>query len=260
MVSLAWRRVIFVSTLWALTTATAIGQGSRYDPAAGQQSPGQQSKPRQDLLDFALKEINPSDQDYGQGIAEGRQLLVEQTIQNSLFWSNLTAIGMLMFSVALVVFQSKEWKRRELIAAACMAEYHNDLARARRAVYEANSRYSALIEARSTDAEQELREPVPRKESVVKDASTRATAQDASVSSARPPSAGARTQAPGKAASNPPRPLQAVEHDSDLVAKVNILQHQLTAAQDQLRAAQEREQNLRQKLSQHERNGGETRE
>jgi len=260
MVNRTRRRAVLVSALLALITVAAIGQRSRYDPAEGQQSAGQQSKPQQGFLDFALKQINPSDQDYGQGIAEGRQLLVEQTIQNSLFWSNLTAIGMLMFSVALVVFQSKEWKRRELIAAACLAQYYNDLVRARRAVYEANSRYSALIEARSTDAEQELREPVPRKESVAKDTSTRATAQDTSVPSARPPSAGARTQAPGKAASNPPRSAQPVEHDGDLVAKVNILQHQLTAAQDQLRAAQEREQNLRQKLSQYERNGGETRE
>ena len=132
--------------------------------------------------------------------------------------------------------------------------------RARRAVYENNSRYNALIEAQSSEAEHELREPGARKESAAKDVSTRTAAQDASAASARPASAGARTQAPAKAANNPPRSAQVIENDGDLVAKVNILQHQLTVAQDQLRAAQEREQNLRQKLSQYDRNGGEKRE
>jgi hypothetical protein len=260
MVTRARRRVILVSTVLALAAATAIGQRSRYDPAAGQQSAGQQSKPRQGFLEFALKQINPNDQDYGECIGEGRQLLVGQTIQNSLFWSNLAAIGMLAISVALVVFQSKEWKRRELIAATCLAQYHNDLVRARRAVCETNSRYNALIEAQSSETEHELREPVARRESAAKDVSTRTAVQDASAASARPASAGARAQAPAKAANNPPRSAQVIENDGDLVAKVNILQHQLTVAQDQLRAAQEREQNLRQKLSQYERNGGEKRE
>lgn len=252
MVKRNWSRIGFVAVLFMMVAAAALAQRSRYDPAAGQPS-GQQSKPRQGFLDFALKQINASDQDWGECIAEARQFAVEQTIQNSLFWSNLTAIGMLFLSVAMVVFQSKESKRRELIVATCLAEYHNDLVRARRTAYDSISRYNALVEARNVQVERQLPEPVSRKESAGKDGPTRAPIEDHPAIKAQPAAAGGSPQAAAKPASNAPRPSHSIEQESDLVAKVNILQHQLTAAQDQVRAAQEREQNLRQKLSQYER-------
>lgn len=252
MVKRNWSRIGFVAVLFMLVAAAALAQRSRYDPATSQPS-GQQSKPRQGFLDFTLKQINPSDQDYGECIAEARQLAVEQTVQNSLFWSNLTAIGMLVFSVAMVVFQSKEWKRRELMVATCLAQYHNLLVRSRRAAYEAISRYNTLVEARNVQVERQLPEPVSRKESFGKDGPTRAPIEDQPAIKAQPAAAGGNAQAPPKVTSNAPRPSYSAEQEADLVAKVNILQHQLTAAQDQVRAAQEREQNLRQKLSQYER-------
>jgi hypothetical protein len=237
-------RVGVVSILMLFVTVAAIGQRSRYDPAASHQS-GQQSKPRQGFLDFALKQINPSDQDWGECITEARQFAVDETIQNGLFWSNLTAIGMLLLSVAMVVFQSKEWKRRELIVATCLAEYHNDLVRARRTAYDSISRCNALVEARNTQPERQLPEKASRKE-IASDALTRTAMEDRPAHST---SAGAAVQTAPKAANKPPRPLRSPEQQDDLVAKVNALQHQLTAAQERATAAQEREQNLRQKLS-----------
>jgi len=251
MVKRNWSRIGFVAVLFILVAA-AVGQRSRYDPAASQPS-GQQSKPHQGFLDFALKQINPSDQDYGECIAAARQLAVEQTVQNSLFWSNLAAIGMLVLSVAMVVFQSKEWKRRELMVATCLAQYHNLLVRSRRAAYEAISRYNVLVETRNVQVERQLPEPVSRKESVGKDELTRASVDEQSAIKAQPAAAGGNPQVPPKLTGSSPRPPYSAEQEGDLVAKVNILQHQLTAAQDQVRAAQEREQNLRQKLSQYER-------
>jgi hypothetical protein len=249
MVTRKYSRVGIVSILLLFVTVEAIGQRSRYDPAAGQQS-GQQSKPRQGFLDFALKQINPSDQDWGECIAEARQFAVDETIQNSLFWSNLTAIGMLFLSVAMVVFQSKESKRRELIVATCLAEYHNDLVRARRTAYDSISRYNALVEARNTQTERQLPEPASRKEIAGKDAPPRTAMEDRPAQST---SAGANVQTAAKAANKPPRPLRSPEQQDDLIAKVNVLQHQVTAAEERATAAQEREQNLRQKLSQYER-------
>jgi hypothetical protein len=237
--------------LLLFVTVAAIGQRSRYDPAAGQQS-GQQSKPRQGFLDFALKQINPGDQDWGECIAEARQFAVEQTIQNSLFWSNLTAIGMLFLSVAVVVFQSKESKRRELIVATCLAEYHNDLVRARRTAYDSISRYNALVEAeaRNTQPSRQLPEPASRKEIAGKDAPPRTAMEDRPT---HPTSAGANVQTAAKSANKPPRPLRSPEQQDDLIAKVNALQHRVTAAEERAVLAEEREQNLRQKLRQYER-------
>jgi hypothetical protein len=234
MVNRHWSGIGFAAVLLVLGCAAGIGQSWRYDPAAPQPS-GQQPK-----------QINPAAQDWGECIAEARQFAVEQTIQNSLFWSNLTAIGMLFLSVAMVVFQSKESKRRDLIVATCLAEYHNDLVRARRTAYDSISRYNALVEARSTQTERQLPEPASRKEIAGKDAPTRTDRP------AHSTSAGASVQTAPAAANKPPRPLRSPEQQDDLVAKVNTLQHQLTVAQEKATAAQEREQNLRQKLRQYE--------
>lgn len=229
-----------VTALFVLASMPAGAQRSRYDPAAGRES-----KPREGFLDLALKQINPGDKDYGECIAEGRRLLVEQTIENSLFWSNVMAIGMLILSVGTVFYQSKEWKRRELIAATCLAQYHNLLVRARRAAYEATSHYNALIEERNAVAERELREPTPRRQSVVKQGSAKLSAHELPVT---PHAASAP-----KSDSTPPVPAHVGGHDGGLVAKVNALQHQLSAALEQARVSQEREQIWRQRLNQYER-------
>ena len=65
------------------------------------------------------------------------------------------------------------------------------------------------------------------------------------------------SEAMPSSANKPPHSPRNVVPDGDLLAKVNNLQHQLTAAQEQVRAGQEREQNLRQKLSRYEGKSGE---
>ena len=42
---------------------------------------------------FTLKRINPADKDYGQCLDEGRKILLEETMRNGYFWSNLVALA-----------------------------------------------------------------------------------------------------------------------------------------------------------------------
>ncbi len=259
MVSRSFWHVCCISVLLVVTTGVATAQRSRYDPGAGNDS-----KPREGFADFALKQVNPTDRDYGECIAEGRQMLVQETVQNTLFWSNLAALGMLSLSVLLILYQWKEWQRRELIAATGLAQLYNALRWAKRQANEAFQRHSALIEARNTDAEKQLREAGPRKESPANDAQSRPALQNASTlnpaqvsGTSSHPMPARHSEAMLSSAHKPPHSSRNVAPDGDLVVKVNSLQHQLAAAQEQVRAGQEREQNLRQKLSRYEGKSGE---
>jgi len=261
MVSRSFSHACWVSVLLAVTTGAATAQRSRYDPGAGNES-----KPREGFADFALKQVNPTEKDYGECIAEGRQMLVQETVQNSLFWSNLAAVGMLSLSVLIILYQWKEWQRRELIAATGMAQLCNALESAKRQAGEAFQRHSALIKTRNTDAEKQLREAGPRKEGPANSAQSRPALQDASTLNPAPlsgtsshPMPARHSEAMPSSANKPPHSSRNVAPDGDLVAKVNNLQHQLTVAQEQVRTGQEREQNLRQKLSRYEGKSGEER-
>lgn len=64
---------------------------SRYDPANRQAS----ELHRDSFVDFALKRLNPAGIDYGKCFDEGRSLLVEETVKDAYFWSNVIALGML---------------------------------------------------------------------------------------------------------------------------------------------------------------------
>src|ERR1700747_92052 len=87
-------RIVMVCLLLATTGAFSlvVQQAPRpYHPAS--QRPAE--KPADSFVDCALKRINPSDRNYGQCIDEGRKLVLEETIENGYFWSNMVALGLL---------------------------------------------------------------------------------------------------------------------------------------------------------------------
>ena len=80
-----------------------------YDPAGQQRSP----KPRDGFLEFTLQHVNPSDKDYGQCVDQGRAVLLEETVRNGYFWSNLVALGLLGCLLVIIIFQHRVGNRRE---------------------------------------------------------------------------------------------------------------------------------------------------
>ena len=83
-----------------------------YDPAGQAQS----SRQKDGFVDFTLKRINPTDKDYGQCLDEGRKLMLEETMRNGYFWSNLIALGLLACLFVIIVYQRRvqicrEWSR-----------------------------------------------------------------------------------------------------------------------------------------------------
>ena len=217
------------SSLW--------GQRSSYDPAAKQQN-----KPREGFEDFALKQINPQNTDYGCQLDEDRKLAVNQTVKNIDSWAVLVALGFLVLSFFLLLHQHRERSRREAIAAQFLAQYHNAWVDARTHAAHAILRYNEVVHAKNRTTEVAHGSP-----------STEADATQAGPVKGDV-GLGVKTQSPPARAAK--GDIKAGEHrafrsdgvwqnpalEADLIAQISTLQQQLNASH-------EREKNLQKELT-----------
>ena len=84
-------RIAVVGLFLAMLPLVCFAQERR--PAGDPAGQAPSSKPKDGLVDFALKSINPADKDYGQCLDESRKILVDETVRNGYFWSNLIALA-----------------------------------------------------------------------------------------------------------------------------------------------------------------------
>jgi hypothetical protein len=225
---------LFLAMLPLLCFAQARPSG--YDPAAQAQSPRQ----KDGFVDFALKRINAADKDYGQCLDEGRKLLIEETMRNAYFWSNLVALGLLACLFVIIVYQHRVQTCREWTAAAMLAQHEHALARANAQVEEATSRNRGLMEALTALRESALRSQAPPGE-----AQDRPALQTVSGRTSSIPASQVATPKNGNAATAPSRSARAAtatppanqiglfKPEVDLVMKVNSLEQQLGRSQDE---------------------------
>jgi hypothetical protein len=225
---------LFLAMLPLLCFAQARPSG--YDPAAQEQPP----KQKDGFVDFALKSINPADKDYGQCLDEGRKLLIEETMRNGYFWSNLVALGLLACLFVIIVYQHRVQTCREWTAAAMLTQHEHALSRANAQVEEATSRNCGLMEALTTLRESALRSQAPPGE-----AQDRPALQTVSSRTSSIPASQVATPKNGNAATAPSRSARAAtatppanqiglfKPEVDLVMKVNSLEQQLGRSQDE---------------------------
>ncbi len=231
-------RIVVAGLLLAMLPFRCFPQSRRsgYDPAVQAQSPRQ----KDGFVDFALNRINPADKDYGQCLDEGRKMLVEETIKNGYFWSNLVALGLLAFLFVLIVYQHRVQTCREWTAAEVLAEYEHALSRANAQVEKATNRNRGLMEALSAFRESALRSQAPPGEAQDRPAvetvpSGASSIQASQVASTKSSTA---TSAPGRAAraasaTAPANQIGLFKPDVDLIMKVNSLEQQLGRSQDE---------------------------
>lgn len=219
-----------------------------YDPTL--QRPA--GKPADGFVDFALKRINPLDRNYGQCIEEGRKLVLEATVENGYFWSNMFALGLLGVLFVIIVYQHNRRARREWIVAEVLQQYEHALARANTQADEATRRNHELMEALTSARESTLRSPIGllegREQEDSRGSSKRHTAaQLAHLTTARGGPVSSKTET-AKAVGNGVKPTSQFplfKPEVDLVVKVNSLEQQLGRSQEQ-------EKHLRRQLSQSE--------
>ncbi len=231
-------RIVVAGLFLAMLPSLCFAQARRagYDPAAQEEPP----KQKDGFVDFALKRINPADKDYGQCLDEGRKLLLEETMRNGYFWSNLVALVLLACLFVIIVYQHKVQTCREWTAAEMLAQHEHALARANAQVEEATSKNRGLMEALTALRESALRSQAPPGE-----AQDRPALQTVSSRTSSIPASQVATPKNGNAATAPSRSARAAtatppanqiglfKPEVDLVMKVNSLEQQLGRSQDE---------------------------
>jgi hypothetical protein len=231
-------RIVIAGLFLAMLPSLCFAQARRagYDPAGQAQSPRQ----KDGFVDFALKRINAADKDYGQCLDEGRKLLIEETMRNGYFWSNLVALGLLACLFVIIVYQRTVQTHREWTTADMLAQHAHALSRANAHVEEATSRNRGLMEALTALRESALRSQAPPGE-----AQDRPALQTVSSRTSSIPASQVATPKNGNAATAPSRSARAAtatppanqiglfKPEVDLVMKVNSLEQQLGRSQDE---------------------------
>lgn len=220
--------------VFSMSSSGQSGQHT-YDPAAGKAS----SKPRDGFLDFTLKRINPAGQDYGKCIDEGRALLLDESLKNGFFWSNLVALSLLACLVVIIIYQHRLQARHDYTAAQIMVQYEQALARSHAQIDEVMKSNRGLSSALDTIKESAWR-PIPKPQESGVRASSTATegrAPGPQTTPMSPPRASCVKppieRATGTAATTGSVPQIAISKvDADIVARLNLLEQQLAYAQE----------------------------
>jgi hypothetical protein len=231
-------RVVVAALFLAMLPLACLAQERR--PAGDPAGQAPSSKPKDGFVDFTLKSINASERDYGQCLNESRKILVDETVRNGYFWSNLIALSLLVCLFIIIVYQHRVQTVREWTAAEVLMQYENSLSRANAQVEEATSKNRGLMESLTALRESALRfqaSPAeaherPAAETVSSRASSILTSQVASTKSGDAKSAlGRSTRA--AAATSPANQIGLFKPDVDLIMKVNSLEQQLGRSQDE---------------------------
>jgi hypothetical protein len=230
--------LVFVTIV---TVLPAFAQRSKFDPMP--RKPAAQSS---GFVDSNLGRINPKNTDYGYQIDTERQFVVEQSLKNLEFWIVGITVSLLIVSSFMLLHQSRERDRREIIAAGLLAHYHNAWVDARSHADNAIRRHNELVKRTNTAAESALRvasqeagQTPTKPEQSGSSSVTKSSTQQSAI-----PKDGARVTDNRDNKSNSSRQTDEVEIDS--VAQISVLQKQLDASR-------ERETNLKKQLAAAER-------
>jgi len=236
------------SCLLLTSVCLAMAQPDRpaYDPGTH----GATAKPKRSFIDFTLQRINPSDKDYGERFHEARKMILKETIQNGLFWSNVVSLSFLGFLFVIVIYQHRQRVRREWTIAEVLQQYEHALSRANAQVDAATKRNhelaEALTSARETLSQSPMRSLEHRELPIPKAGLKRAPeAQSVDMSAAKaavvvPGPESAAGSGNGNRAGNQ---MGLFKPEVDLILKVNSLEQQLGRSQEQ-------EKQLRRQLTQ----------
>lgn len=231
----AFRVAVAALSIAALSVLSSAQSGqNNYDPAAGKAA----SAPRDGFIDFTLKHINPTDQDYGQCLDKGRVLLLDESVRNGFFWSNLVALSLLGCLLLIIIYQHRLQIRRDWIAAQLMTEYEQALARSNAQLDKVMKSNHGLNNALAATKEHTLRQTPKPQDSGQRASSTATEVRGSSAHPAplSPPRASfvkpPIERAAGTAATTDAAPMSTSKVDADIVARINLLEQQLAYAQE----------------------------
>jgi hypothetical protein len=208
---------------------------SSYDPAAHPES----AKPGDSFLDFTLKRINSSGTDYGQRLAEARAMLLDGTVRNAYFWSNVVALGLLGCLFIIVVYQHRIQTKREWTVAEIVAGLERSLALSRAQADEATKKNLELADAFAAMRESALRPGSFARQSADRESSSAAKPRTTNANPAPPVTPRSNSGKPNNgsaartgSAKEPIDQMRLFTPDADFVMKLNSLEQQLAHSRE----------------------------
>ena len=145
------RTVLFAISLWCVNGQSFAQTVNRPDSGAAQPA-----AKRQGFFDYALGKINPRDKDYGATMESGRTAIVENSIDDLYFWSNVVTLLLLSGMVAVVLLQWRAADKREVIAASLIAQLWNGRVSDRIEIERRTEQFNQLVEAHNAEVERAL--------------------------------------------------------------------------------------------------------
>ena len=139
-------KIVFRFALALLFSAVQLA-GSESSRSAHDPARNRRQIDRDGFVEFAVKQINPDNTDYGLQIANLEEVIVARTIDNLLFWCNCGSLALLIAAFVVIIHQTKERKHRQLIAAQFLTWYHNELLEARARLHEEVGKFERSIKA-----------------------------------------------------------------------------------------------------------------
>lgn len=122
-------------------------------PATENAQPGAR---RQGFFDYVLGKINPQDKDYGAGLESARNAVVENSIDDLYFWSNVVSLILLTATAGVIFLQWRAMDKRELIAATLIAQLWNGRVSDRIEIERRTEQFNQLVELHNCEVEKSL--------------------------------------------------------------------------------------------------------
>ena len=111
---------------------------------------------RQGFFDYVLGKINPQDKDYGAALERGRNAVVEHSIDDLYFWSNVVSLLLLTAAAGVIFLQWRAMDKRELIAATLIAQLWNGRVSDRIEIELRTEQFNQLVEVHNAEVERAL--------------------------------------------------------------------------------------------------------
>ena len=147
------RSVVVGGMILTLTICCGSAQSVAQDPSQAGTRTAQTAPKRQGFFDYASGKINPHDRDFGASIESTRNAVVQWTIDDLYFWSNVVTLILLSGLVAFVLYQWRAMDKREVIAASLIAQLWNGRVSDRIEIEGRTRQFNQLVENHNAQVE-----------------------------------------------------------------------------------------------------------
>ncbi len=115
-----------------------------------------QQRRQQGFFDYALGKVNPNAKDYGDSMQSGRNAVVQHSVDDLYFWSNVVTLLLLTGACGTVLLQWRSADKKEVVAAALITELWNGRVSDRVEIDRRTEQFNALVQSHNAEVERAL--------------------------------------------------------------------------------------------------------